>query len=464
MKGRENNMPKISIIVPVYNVENYLRKCLDSLMSQTVTDYEVICINDGSTDSSLEILREYEARYPRIRVISKENEGYGKTMNLGVEEARAPYIGIVESDDFVKPEMFEKLYCAITSYQADLVKCNFFRYRGKDGENIDYSHEYSDELYGQVIEPINYPKLYNAHSSIWAALYNKQFLNDNNIQFNETPGASFQDISFQFKILSSAKKMMIIQDALLYYRTDNLMSSIHAPDKIYCICDEMHVLDKYVEKQNNERQKILWPVLMWKKYFNYQWTLKHLEPVFKFAFYEKMVAELGEDKKAGRFDNLVWDSFNDKLEFEEMLDKPVEYFMRTIKEYHDSRIDMADTRNADLAELGFWSLLEEEKSIVIYGAGKVGQYVLERLKFFGIEPEKILLAATDVKTDEEVNGIPVKKIDELVKEKKDRLVLVAVKGEKQITMLNYLQCLECKNMVLVDDKILSYLGRKGKKI
>ncbi len=199
-------MLKISIIVPVYNVENYLRECLDSLVNQTFTDYEIICINDGSTDSSLEILKEYETRYPCIRLIDKENEGYGKTINRGFTEANAPYIGIVESDDFVKADMFEKLYAAMVREQADVVKCNFYKFTTEDGEDIDYSHEYPDDIYGHVVEPIAYPALYTANSSVWAALYNKEFLKNNNLQFNETPGASFQDISFHFKVLSSAKK------------------------------------------------------------------------------------------------------------------------------------------------------------------------------------------------------------------------------------------------------------------
>lgn len=451
-------MLKISIIVPVYNVENYLRECLDSLVNQTFTDYEIICINDGSTDSSLEILKEYETRYPCIRLIDKENEGYGKTINRGFTEANAPYIGIVESDDFVKADMFEKLYAAMVREQADVVKCNFYKFTTEDGEDIDYSHEYPDDIYGHVVEPIAYPALYTANSSVWAALYNKEFLKNNNLQFNETPGASFQDISFHFKVLSSAKKMLIIPDALLYYRTDNLMSSVHSPEKIYCICDEIHAIEAYIREQNKERQKKLWPMLMKRKYYDYRWNWRRLATVFQFAFYEKMVAELKEDQKAGKFDDIAWISPNDKVEFEKMLDNPVPYFKNTVREYHDNRIDMADTKNGKLAEFGFWTVINKEESIVIYGAGKIGQYVAERLRTFGVESKRLLFAVTDTKSVlEEINGIPVRRIDELVKEKKDRLVLVAVKGEKQVVMLNRLQYLECKNIILADNEILSYL-------
>lgn len=101
--NKTSDTPKVSIVVPVYNVEKYLRECLDSLLAQKLKDIEIIVVNDGSTDSSADIAAEYAARDSRVRLISKENEGYGKTMNRGFSEARGEYVGIVESDDFADP-------------------------------------------------------------------------------------------------------------------------------------------------------------------------------------------------------------------------------------------------------------------------------------------------------------------------------------------------------------------------
>ena len=103
-------MPKISIIIPCYNVEKYIKQCLESVVNQTLKDIEIICINDGSTDSTLEILREYENRDNRIKVISKQNSGYGASMNIGLETAKGEYVGIVESDDYVELNIFQTLY------------------------------------------------------------------------------------------------------------------------------------------------------------------------------------------------------------------------------------------------------------------------------------------------------------------------------------------------------------------
>ena len=106
------NKIKISIVVPVYNVERYLEQCLDSLINQTLKDIEIICVNDGSTDDSLCILKRYAEVDDRILIVSKVNSGYGHTMNTGMAMAKGEYLAIVESDDFVVPEMFEKLYDA----------------------------------------------------------------------------------------------------------------------------------------------------------------------------------------------------------------------------------------------------------------------------------------------------------------------------------------------------------------
>ena len=125
-------MPKVSIIVPTYNVENYLRECMDSIVGQTLKDIEIICINDGSTDKSLEILKNYAAKDPRIIIVDKKNEGYGVGMNIGLERASGEYIGIVEPDDFVPANMYEDLYNAAKKNDLDFVKADFYRFTGNE--------------------------------------------------------------------------------------------------------------------------------------------------------------------------------------------------------------------------------------------------------------------------------------------------------------------------------------------
>ena len=139
-------MPKVSILIPIYNVEKYLRQCLESVVNQTLEDIEIICINDGSTDSSPEIIREFASRDSRIKVIDKQNTGYGHSMNQGLKAATGEYIGIVESDDFVELNMFESLYITAKNNGAEVVKSEYVKQMG-DYKVINIC---SDLSYGKI--------------------------------------------------------------------------------------------------------------------------------------------------------------------------------------------------------------------------------------------------------------------------------------------------------------------------
>ena len=120
-------MPKVSVIIPVYNVEEYLRECLDSVVNQTLKDIEIICVNDGSTDNSLAILEEYAAKDERLRVFTQENQGQSVARNLAMEKARGEYIGFVDSDDWIDLDFYEKLYRAAVKAQADIACANIYK-------------------------------------------------------------------------------------------------------------------------------------------------------------------------------------------------------------------------------------------------------------------------------------------------------------------------------------------------
>lgn len=446
-------MTDISVIVPVYNVELYLEECLDSLIAQTYRNMEFICINDGSTDSSLAILREYEKRDDRIRMLDKPNEGYGMTMNRGLQMAESEWIGIVESDDFVKDTMFEKLYGAAAGSDLDLVKCNFYKYKVKEGKNIDYSKEYPKELFGRDICPLEHPEIFDAHNSVWAGLYRRSFLEENHIRFSETPGASYQDISFNFKVLSSVRKMKLIEDALLYYRTDNLQSSVYNPHKIFCMSDEIHAIETYIRKQPKERQKKLWPICMQKKFYDYTWNYLRLAPEFQYAFFKLMAEEFAADDKAGKFEEIRWRTKEHRKELREIIDDPENYFQKTRKQqYVDERIQMADTVNRKLFLKGILQEIRDSERTAIYGAGIRGKWLAERLMEKGIPQSKLFFVVTHRGEEKEVKGIPVIEVGELKTVQDHLFVIVAVKGEAQIEMLANLRKLGIENVALADDE------------
>lgn len=218
------NKIKVSVIVPICNVEKYLSKCLDSLITQKLKDIEIICINDGSKDRSLEIIKEFEKKDSRIVVIDKINTGYGDSMNYGLLKAKGEYVGIVESDDFADMNMFENLYQMAKKYNADIAKSNYYLFWDNPEKIIYYNNLNVSSVIN--VTDICKEKLLRATCSIWSAVYKKDFIIKNNIFFLTTPGASYQDTSFKFKSTLLAKNIVLSPEAFLYYRQDNANSSV----------------------------------------------------------------------------------------------------------------------------------------------------------------------------------------------------------------------------------------------
>ena len=195
-------------------------------------DIEIICINDGSTDSSLAILRSYEAKDSRIKVIDKANAGYGAAMNDGLAIATGEYVAILESDDRVCDNAWKTLYAIAEENELDFVRGDY--YRSNEKGDVYFSANRTTSFYcpdtlpepphNTVITAAEYPRMFYIFPSIWTGLYRRSFLTDNNIVFNETPGASFQDTSFAFKIWVTAKRAMLVDIPIIYYTVDNANS------------------------------------------------------------------------------------------------------------------------------------------------------------------------------------------------------------------------------------------------
>ena len=221
--------PKISIIVPIYKVEKYLRQCIDSILSQTFKDFELILVDDGSPDNCPSICDEYASQDCRIKVLHQPNSGLGKAYNNGIATARGEYIGLVESDDWIEPNMYEKLYREAVCAQADLVKCDFWKYNSFQSPSDEaYYQNLRIELSemapeGTALTIDKCPLLLIRHPSIWAALYHKSLLKK--IHFVESASAAYQDFSFGMETLCRAKRLRVIYDRLLHYRSEPLQNS-----------------------------------------------------------------------------------------------------------------------------------------------------------------------------------------------------------------------------------------------
>ena len=262
---------KLSILVPCYNVEKFLNTCLSSISGQTFEDFEVICINDGSTDSTLSILKDWQIKDNRFIIVNKQNTGYGDSMNIGLSKAKGDYIGIVESDDFIDKNMYERLIEEAEKDNLQISRCCYFKYSDSGKELVNNKWVKKNFL----INPKEDLSLFLQPPSIWAAIYKRSWLLTNKISFLKTPGASYQDTSFAFKCYACCERFKMIPDGLLYYRIDNEGSSIHAPQKISFVCSEWNEIFNFV-KSDKEKFENFGTILFLLQFGTYKWNYKRI--------------------------------------------------------------------------------------------------------------------------------------------------------------------------------------------
>ncbi|MBQ9064819.1 MAG: glycosyltransferase [Blautia sp.] len=286
-------MCKVSIIVPVYNVENYLRQALDSLKEQTLSDIEVILVNDGSTDGSPVILEEYACADSRFRVIDQPNGGYGKAMNTGISAAAGEYIGILEPDDYVDAHMYEDLYELAEKNDLDFVKSDFCRFKTSEDGTLETEYVSLDSEktgYGKVFCPAEDPEVFRYKMNTWTGIYRRRWMEEFQIRHNETPGAAFQDNGFYFQTFAYAGRGMIIDKAYYMNRRDNPNSSVKNRGKVYAMNIEYDFLRDMLMRDREvwERFKYFY---WWVKYHSYFFTYERIDDKYKKEFMHRMSRE-----------------------------------------------------------------------------------------------------------------------------------------------------------------------------
>lgn len=260
---------KIDIIVPVYNVGHYLAQCLDSIVAQSLNEIQIICVNDGSTDISAEILHRYSRMDSRISVLEQENKGYGAAVNNGLSAAQAEFVGIVEPDDFVDPFCFDTLFrLASVCGCVDIAKCAYNEYYDvPDGTHrIQPSLSSKIETHLLPFKIAQYPELLIHHPSIWSAIYRRKFLEEHELRFIEATGAAWTDNPFFISSLCLAQKIVWSNERHYYYRKTNPEASSNLKDCSIPLLRALDMLD-IVEKQSITEPVVLQSI--YKRCINY---------------------------------------------------------------------------------------------------------------------------------------------------------------------------------------------------
>ncbi|MBO4601352.1 MAG: glycosyltransferase [Bacilli bacterium] len=305
--------PKVTVVVPVFNVRPFLRECLDSILNQTMKEIEVICGDGGSNDGSLEILKEYEQKDKRVKVISRDGSGYGESVNECMDMAKGEYIGIVESDDCIKPEMYETLYKIAKENDLDWIRSDiFFYYSGmpEDEQLVRESITYCNPIYNRVLDPKYDVSPYHTGLRSWSGIYKKEFLDFYQIRHHETPGGSYQDVGWYLKTLYDARKVYFLDKPFYMWRQDNPGSSIHYNSKklVEKSVKEWELNKQYLEYRTDTTTR-MWGSFNYRRFYSFLWTIDMAKGEDKEEMINFAKKEFKEALNSGKIDRAFFDDY-----------------------------------------------------------------------------------------------------------------------------------------------------------
>ena len=309
------------------------------------------CIDANSTDGTLEILQDYAKADLRLRVILSDKKSYGYQMNLGIAKAKGEYIGIVESDDFIKPKMYETLYKVAKQTNCDIIKSDILCFCGLDSSAIDSSATDSQSTQSRESRFTHTPIIKNKHfygkkldfsadykspksiklkttflKSAWkmnqSSIFKCEFLARHKIAFNESAGASYQDTGFSFITTICAESMYVLNDSFYCYRTDNESSSSNSKSKVYCICDEYDFIEAFLKREN--LFSAYQGLFFYLKFCGYKWNVERIAMQYKLDFLERFKSEFAPLSQAQiKSCGFKW---HQRRKLAKILDSPQDYF------------------------------------------------------------------------------------------------------------------------------------------
>ncbi len=424
-------MAEVSVIIPVYNAKQYLKECVDSVRKQTLTDIEIICVDDGSTDGSSTMLDHYAKEDERIKVIHKKNTGYGHSMNCGLRMAAGRYIAIVESDDYIKQGMLKDLLELADRFDLDIAKADYEEFVGtSESIQFQYKSVAEESLYGKVLNPTVDTGVFEGYISHWAGIYRKSFLEENQICFNETKGASYQDLGFWFLAYAFARRVYLSNNAYYQYRQDNPNSSIADKAKVFCVCDEYEYIDSKLQRQQIKYHK-LQDVLQKCKLYIYLYNLNRIAEEYKIDFLERFQQEYIEALKSGKLHTEFFTEY-ERFMLSWIMEDAKGHYLQS-KEYPKRLLNQ----------------ISEFETVIIYGAGMVGKKVLDIALKNGCKQNIIFAVSQMDKNPSQIQGIPVQQIDSLIKYKDTAVVLVAVTEKYQEEIKEKINKLGYRNLLKI---------------
>lgn len=415
-------MPKVSVILPSLNVAAYIRECIESVINQTLSDIEILCIDAGSTDGTCEIIQEYAAKDSRVRFIPSEKRSYGYQMNLGMELAQGEYIGIVETDDSVELDMYEILYQKAVEQDLDYVKAGFYTMvTPYEGEKYLLEHGLGDTgqvfSYKYFIEKKLSPDVY-----IWNGIYKRLFLQEFDIRLNESPGAAFQDCGFRYLVDMHLRRGMFINRLFYHYRRDNAAASTYNPHFVRFNLEECRYIRERMARDGiTDRSR--------RAYMARETVMMALSPYTTFREHslpnEEIFSDLDEFRKI-----ILADREQGLLKQEEMLSEHwIEMCLFTEEpEAYEAYIGIRAKMNFNVYN-NFVREMAEKKQMIVFCTGKVAKFALCLLRMNRLENIVALCDNNAEKWNSSYYGHSVLPPEEVFKRYPEAHYLIAKMGD-----------------------------------
>lgn len=391
---------KVTVIMPSLNVSKYIRPCMESVLAQTLRDMEILAIDAGSTDGTLEILEEFAQKDNRVKVIHSDRKSYGYQMNLGISMAAGEYVGIVETDDLIEPDMFETLYMCAVSSQADYVKgmADSFLWIAPEVEIRQPIIAFAKNEFGPdgeiEIIPREMPRIVLKDYYLWTGLYRKTLLEG--IRFNETPGAAYQDIGFLLQTFMKAQKGIYIDKVFYHYRKDNPNASGYNHKMFHYLAEEFCYVDRLLEGMDNEWRRASFEKLFW------QTNIRFLTMAALGSFWEDAAQDI--QALSARLGGAVEDGFITEEDLwpeawntlRKVIESPKVLFLEYAKPFEEKRKNILYLRQN----------LQKGRT-VLFGSGKWGKFAHALLIYYGVETIKAYCDSGAEYQGKILQGLPI---------------------------------------------------------
>lgn len=359
-------MPKISVIMPALNVASYLKECMDSVCNQTLEDLEILFIDAGSTDGTIDIVEEYARKDRRIHLIPSDKKSYGYQLNLGIELAKGDYIAVVETDDVIRCDMFETLYRKATETGADYVKASaevFVDASDRMRVSRQVFLVFDDlQMYDKVICPKEIPELFVRDVYLWTGIYKNTFVKK--IRLNESAGAAFQDSGFMFQTYIYAEKAVYLTTPFYLYRQDNKNASSYDVRGFSYFVGEYDYIRGFMSGLSDE-----WTTAYYKRMLDHcrrRFNVMAVSGRFweeALPFMTELRARLQKATDEGVLNDTVLDSDRWK-DLQLFLESP-EAIYESSRAHHGGKEDT-------LAEMSEWI---GEREVIVFGTAAFGKFV-----------------------------------------------------------------------------------------